>query len=108
MRQDGELKAYGAGLLSSYGELEYCMSDVPERKQFDPEEVANKGFPVTEYQPLYYITESFDDAKDKLRYYILIPRSLHVGFQVMYEVSKKLVLHPPSPHNHSSILLNIQ
>ena len=25
-RQDGELKAYGAGLLSSFGELEWCLS----------------------------------------------------------------------------------
>jgi phenylalanine-4-hydroxylase len=25
-RQGGELKAYGAGLLSSFGELEWCLS----------------------------------------------------------------------------------
>ena len=25
-RQHGELKAYGAGLLSSFGELEWCLS----------------------------------------------------------------------------------
>ncbi len=66
-RQNGELKAYGGGLLSSYGELEYCLSDIPERRQFNPEEAENEGFPITEFQPLYYIAESFDDAKEKLR-----------------------------------------
>lgn len=66
-RQDDGLKAYGGGLLSSYGELEYCLSEEPERRQFDPDEAENKGFPITEYQPLYYIAESFDDAKEKLR-----------------------------------------
>ena len=31
------VKAYGAGLLSSYGELKWCMTDEPERKEFDPD-----------------------------------------------------------------------
>lgn len=66
-RQDGGLKAYGGGLLSSYGELEYCLSEIPERREFDPEEAGTKGFPITEYQPLYYIADSFEDAKEKLR-----------------------------------------
>jgi phenylalanine-4-hydroxylase len=30
-RQDGELKAYGAGLLSSFGELEWCLSGKQSR-----------------------------------------------------------------------------
>ena len=28
-KQDGELRAYGAGLLSSFGELQYCLTDKP-------------------------------------------------------------------------------
>ena len=28
--EKGKPKAYGAGILSSVGELEYCMTDVPE------------------------------------------------------------------------------
>lgn len=67
-RQDGQIKAYGAGLLSSYGELEYCLTDRPELRSFDPEKTGVQEYPITEYQPLYYVAESFEDAKEKLMY----------------------------------------
>ena len=35
-QQDGEIKAYGAGLLSSFGELVHSLSDAPNRLPFDP------------------------------------------------------------------------
>jgi len=66
-RQDGELKAYGAGLLSSYGELEYCMTDKPQLKDFNPIETGAAKYPITEYQPLYYVAESFEKAKAQMR-----------------------------------------
>lgn len=36
----GQKKAYGAGLLSSFGELEYCVSNLPQFKPFDPLDIA--------------------------------------------------------------------
>uniref|UniRef100_A0A8C4R135 phenylalanine 4-monooxygenase n=1 Tax=Eptatretus burgeri TaxID=7764 RepID=A0A8C4R135_EPTBU len=36
-RQQGKIKAFGAGILSSFGELEYCLTDKPELRPFDPE-----------------------------------------------------------------------
>lgn len=65
-RQDGKLKAYGAGLLSSYGELEYCLSDKPELREFDPETTGQQKYPITEYQPIYYVADSFESAKEKM------------------------------------------
>ena len=39
-REDGKIKAYGAGILSSFGELEWAISDEPEHLPLDPYEIA--------------------------------------------------------------------
>ncbi|XP_044734458.1 protein henna-like isoform X2 [Chrysoperla carnea] len=79
--QDGNLKAYGAGLLSSYGELQYALSGEPELRPFDPSKTALQKYPITTYQPIYYVAESFNDAKDRMiKYAQTIPR----GFGVRY------------------------
>merc|ERR1712137_167482 len=65
-KQDGEIKAYGAGLLSSSGELEYCLGDKPERRAFEPSKIIQTTYPITEYQPVYFVSESFQSAKQSL------------------------------------------
>jgi phenylalanine-4-hydroxylase len=84
-REDGANKAYGAGLLSSFGELEYACkprSDdevpsigidghptCPQIKPWDPNVAAMQDFPITTYQPVYFLAESLQDAKVKMRKY---------------------------------------
>merc|ERR1712179_534900 len=58
--KDGELRAFGAGLLSSFGELEYCLTDKPDKAEFDPSITGDTEYPITEYQPKYYVTKSFE------------------------------------------------
>lgn len=65
-RQEGKLKAFGAGLLSSFGELQYSLTDRPELREFDPETTGQQKYPITEYQPIYYVANSFEDAKEKM------------------------------------------
>lgn len=65
-KQDGQIKAYGAGLLSSFGELEYSMTDKPKILPFDPAVTGSQKYPITEYQPVYFLAESFADAQAKL------------------------------------------
>lgn len=61
------IRAYGAGLLSSFGELEWCLSDKPALLPFDPPKTAATSYPITEYQPAYFVAESFLDAQHRVR-----------------------------------------
>ena len=80
-KENGERKAYGAGLVSSFGELEYSMSDKPQVKPWDPFDAAKQDYPITTYQPLYYIAESFSDATAKLKEFSTIfARPFHVRY----------------------------
>jgi len=69
-KEDGQVKAYGAGLLSSFGELEYSVGSLekkPKYAEFDPFKAAETKYPITEFQPLYFVAESFHSAKEKLK-----------------------------------------
>lgn len=66
-KQKGELKAYGAGILSSYGELQHALSDKPEKRPFDPEKTAIQSYTDEDLQPLYFVAESFDDMMKKMK-----------------------------------------
>lgn len=60
--EDGNgLKAYGSGLLSSYGELEHCIeSPEVQRYPIQLEWVINQYFEIDSYQPLLFVVDSFE------------------------------------------------
>lgn len=60
-----ELKVYGSGLLSSYGEIEYCVeSPEVQRYPIQLEWVINQYFEIDHFQPLLFIVDSFDHLFD--------------------------------------------
>lgn len=61
MRNGNELTVYGSGLLSSCGELAYCIeSPDVQRFPFQLEWVVNQYFEIHHYQPLLFVVESFE------------------------------------------------
>jgi phenylalanine-4-hydroxylase len=65
MRGNGELRVYGSGLLSSYGEIAHSI-DSPEVQRYpiQLEWVINQYFEIDHYQPLLFIVDSFDHLFD--------------------------------------------
>lgn len=61
MRTAAGIRAYGAGLLSSGGELAYCIDDArPQRLPFDLERIMRSAYQIDRYQERYYVIDSFD------------------------------------------------
>ncbi|XP_031555395.1 phenylalanine-4-hydroxylase-like isoform X2 [Actinia tenebrosa] len=80
-KQDGEIKAYGAGLLSSFGELQYALSDKPDKRPLELDKTTVQKYPITSYQPIYFVAESFKSARDKIREFSAqIPRPFNVRY----------------------------
>lgn len=70
IEEKGELKAYGAGLLSSFGELEHAFGDEVERRPFDLEQVINTDYDYSDMQKILYVIPSYAELKDATRRYI--------------------------------------
>lgn len=60
VRTPAGVRAYGAGLLSSGGELAYCItSPSPQRLSFDLEQALRTEYQIDKYQTTYFVIESF-------------------------------------------------
>jgi phenylalanine-4-hydroxylase len=68
--EGGELRAYGAGLLSSFGELEHALSGEVETRPFDPFQAKDTSYPITTYQPLLWSVGSIREAFDKIEEFV--------------------------------------
>jgi phenylalanine-4-hydroxylase len=61
IRSPQGLRAYGAGILSSGGEIEYCLtSPQPRRIPFNAERVMRTLYKIDSYQETYFVIDSFE------------------------------------------------
>jgi phenylalanine-4-hydroxylase len=71
IRQKGEIKLYGSGLISSHGESTHVIhrssEGGPEIRDFDLDAVLNQEFLVSEMQKVLYAVESFDQIYEAAR-----------------------------------------
>ena len=81
------LRSYGAGIVSSPGELSYALeSEVPQRKPFDVLDVLRTPYRIDIYQTVYFVLDDFDTLFE-LAQSDLIP---------LIEQARKLGMHEPT------------
>ena len=68
LREEGQIKAYGTGLLSSAGEL--AEMHKAELRPLDVDAAANHLYDPTHYQSILFCAESFDAMDQQLRQFL--------------------------------------
>jgi phenylalanine-4-hydroxylase len=62
-RENGDLKIYGAGILSSFGESHYSLESAkPHRLGFDLERVLRTSYRTDTFQQSYFVIDRFEDV----------------------------------------------
>jgi len=69
LREDGRVKAYGTGLLSSAGEL--AEMHKAELRPLDLHAAANNVYDPTHYQSVLFCADSFDAMYETLREFLV-------------------------------------
>jgi phenylalanine-4-hydroxylase len=69
LREDGEVKAYGTGLLSSAGEL--AEMHEARLRPLDLDAAANEKYDPTHFQPVLFCADSFNELYERLRAYLI-------------------------------------
>ncbi|MBN8645019.1 MAG: phenylalanine 4-monooxygenase [Planctomycetes bacterium] len=67
IHEDGKLKLYGSGLISSEGEGHHALeSKEVDRRKFELERVCSTTFEIDHYQPILYVLDSFEQLRDAM------------------------------------------
>ena len=76
IREAGDLKLYGAGIVSSHGESVFALDDPsPHRIGFDLKRVMRTRYRIDDYQQNYFVIDSFED---------LLRQTLETDFAPLY------------------------
>jgi phenylalanine-4-hydroxylase len=68
IRQQGELRIYGSGIVSSKGESIHCLeSAAPNRIGFDLRRIMRTRYRIDTFQKTYFVIDSFEQLMDATR-----------------------------------------
>ncbi|TYC85008.1 phenylalanine 4-monooxygenase [Novosphingobium sp. BW1] len=74
VREDGKLKVFGAGILSSAGETRFSVTDPHVlRLPFDPLRIMRTGYRIDAFQETYFVLESLPELVERLAALDLTP-----------------------------------
>ena len=68
-REDGEIKVYGSGLISSSGDAANALGPNCDRRPFSLDAVVRQPFEIDRFQDVLFVVDSFDqlfEAADEM------------------------------------------
>ncbi|HEX3367254.1 phenylalanine 4-monooxygenase [Phenylobacterium sp.] len=76
IREEGQLRVYGAGIVSSFGESRFALDDPsPSRIALDLRRVMRTQYRIDDFQQTYFVIDSFED---------LLRQTLETDFAPLY------------------------
>jgi phenylalanine-4-hydroxylase len=76
VREGGDIKLFGSGIVSSHGESRFALDDPsPNRIRFDLKRVMRTRYRIDDFQQVYFIIDSFED---------LLRQTLETDFGPLY------------------------
>ncbi|OQR77711.1 tyrosine 3-monooxygenase-like, partial [Tropilaelaps mercedesae] len=94
-KEGDKIRAYGAGLLSSIGEIQHALSSQPAVLPFNPEKTSVQKYQDQEYQDTYFLAESFLDVQIKFREFV--KKHIYRPFEITYDAFTNTVIILDSP-----------
>ena len=70
IKQNSEMRIYGAGIISSLGEVQHALSKEVEVKNFEVEKIINQDYDVWHLQPILFAIESFEQLENGFKDWI--------------------------------------
>ncbi len=67
IRENDQLRIYGAGILSSNGETKFSLSNEPEHLEYDVKDVFNSGYRKDTFQTRYFIIDSYEQLYGSIK-----------------------------------------
>jgi phenylalanine-4-hydroxylase len=66
IKENGNLRIYGAGILSSPGESRFCLSDDAVRYPFNVDDVLESYYIKEKFQEKYFVLESYQQLAESI------------------------------------------
>ncbi len=66
IKEEGQLKIYGAGIISSKGETEHCLSQKAKQLPFDIQTIFETDYRTDVFQEIYFVIDSFEQLYNSL------------------------------------------
>jgi phenylalanine-4-hydroxylase len=66
IREEGDLRIYGAGIISSPGETKFSISDEPEHFDYNVEAIIDSSYRKDKFQTKYFIIDDYEQLYSTL------------------------------------------